>query len=237
MPKIRDLKVRQVRVFPADEIPYAILLNSKTRSQLAAKYDFSIPGELERAWHLHGQGLHFQNGTYQIDDSRILIEQLTIEERRVLITVNGDTGNATAFFEELRRFFAKIDQRPGSREYRPILHSEETQCIAVLDFEFPQLLKKGPLDRFESAIEASTHSFGATLDIFPRSIKFAIRYLKPPESLSKQYVTLSDKELTIETRGRTAIEDRVFFTTSPLNTSDHIDLLEQLENMVKQSSK
>ncbi|GEM_PF-2916741 len=237
MPKIRDLRVKQIRVFPADEIPYAILLNNQTRSQLAAKYDFTVPGELERAWQLQGPGLRFLNGTYQIDDSRILIEELKIEERRVLITVNSDSVNAAKFFEELRQFIAKIDHRPGSREYEPILHSEETQCIAVLDFEFPQLLKEGPLDGFESTIEASTHSFGATLDIFPRSIKFAIRYLKPPESLSRQYVTLSDKELTIETRGRTAIEDRVFFTTSPLSSSGHTDLLEQLDNIVKQSSK
>jgi len=230
MKGIRDLKSTQIRIFPIDEIGFNSLQRSNAKKQIQEKYKLqpstqmffeSVPGESHK--------MTFVNGEFFYEGEMVLIDRLSIEERRIIICMSSSSNMVSLMFEDLRKLLIDLDLRDTKSNYKPIVIAQETSCVAKLDFSFTDLFKNTVIADFNSYISKNIKLHGCETEIIPSAIRFKICYIKQPESFIKHKITLSEKDFILEIRDRTAYEDNLYYTFSPTDSETHIKLLIELE--------
>lgn len=229
MRDIEALSARQVRIFEADVVPYRVLRTGVGVEYLKNAFSFretvSAEGELG-----------FLAGGFLLPETQELlaINFMTINERKIVIEVAGNTAQADALFAEIRRvaWHGHPDSELHLRE--PLITAHETQCSVTMDFDWDALLNqllasymKGPA--LAALPGRSSH---ATARIKHLSLRFTIGFTTDAHNLLDSGITLSDKPVVIEPRVDTPLKDRRYFTASPLDTESHMQLLAELERSI-----
>jgi hypothetical protein len=229
--QIVALNSRLKKIYKPDVIPFRFLCTRSAMEFLVAflKFRDSAIGE--------GPEIIFQAGTFVIENqSPIVVNGLSINDRRVVIDVAGPTEGAEAVAVALRDLFKKIEPAQEFASSDPLITTHDTECVAAMDFEWSQLVSDtvaefamGPALR---AAEGKNTARIATL-----ALKFTIAFTASDPGLIENGVTLSDKLLTIEPRSNTPLKDRLFFTSSPLDTESHMRLFSELEKKLSGRGK
>ena len=232
MRNIRLIKTTQVMIFPADDIDFYSINRDSSIKKIQSQFSLQrlqIPGHIPIQ--VQPQVV-FQNGEFKFNNMLYNIEQLVIEERKIMIIILAETEISNAFFQELSILLKSIDNRINIGTYMPLITTYETVCVSSLDLEFGYFLQKIDHNKLHTII-AEKNSHGATVKIIPSSIKFQIRYYDIPAKLKNNKITISDKSLILELREMTDPSDHIFFSASPTDSDTHFKLLELLEEMVR----
>jgi hypothetical protein len=223
-----SMRVTQVRIFRQDDLPWAQILSGAIHPRLAQVLELKpvlppqpVPGL--------PVGLIFMAGQFKLADKVIVVEHLLFDERRIILTVVGDSKESNKAFDLLRELLAEIDPRQDKSAYEPLILSEETTTVAELDFGITRMLKGSQLEIFEKDLPRRVETLGAKALPFLSSIRFHIHYDELPESLKQQSITLLDKDVVIEWRQQTSLADNTFFISSPNSSDAHLELIRQLE--------
>lgn len=234
--RVMDLRSTLIMIFRPDELPYGALSRDDAAEDLLDRYGlaqekppFAIPGTQAN--------LLYRNGKVEIGGSQRLIDQIAIEPRRMLITVSGETHIAQTLFEELRGYIRNVELRQTDYAYEPVSLTHETQATTQMTFDFSSLFAGSAVPVVKSHLSASLPDYGATLDIYPISVRFRVGYRNPPASLARSRISLVEKTLTLEIKEKTDPADRILFSTSPSDSATHLSLLETLEQMVQDSER
>jgi hypothetical protein len=161
-----------------------------------------------------------------------MIEQLVVDPRRVVLTVNGDTESALAVFLDIQAFFAEVEMRQFRTNYDRVSVTHDTVSTTEMGFEFRELFAGSPLPALQDTLTERLPRYGADLDLYPTAVRFQIGYRNQPVDLARNKITLLDKYLSVEIKDETDPADRVFSASSPSDSGTHLSLLETLEDIV-----
>jgi len=233
MKEIRDLKVTQIRIFPVDEIALKSFLRDSALKRIKDTYKLKqSPPVFFDAISPEFKNIILDNGEYKFKDRIYLIDQLKIEERRILIRMSAHSEIVDNFFKNLSNLLIELDLREKKPEFKPIVKAEETSCVVKLDFCIKDIFKQTPLNDFDDYIAKTTQAKYYEVEVIPTTLKFKLSYLKLPDSFKRQKVTFNDKDFIIEIRDRTSYNEQIYFTFSPIDSETHFQLLEELEKRI-----
>jgi hypothetical protein len=168
------------------------------------------------------QGAKFSEGLLLIGDQTIVIRQLGIYNDGVIV-VAFNTDESDLILEDLVSWATQIFKlrEPITRMRRVYVSS------VVVEFDIPIERPFRALSKFVKTYEAALKSaYDWVLPVEPTRIAFGADPTKMPQHRSADFL--------IERRaGRPFSEDR-YFSTVPLQTSAHLDLLVCLENSIRE---
>lgn len=217
----------QIRIYDPDVIPMRQLISRLGTAAIQSGLNFSSAGRNDAG------DLVFSAGTLVLEGiAPIVVEALSINDRRIITQVAGDSEDCHRVFASLSEFIAALWKVDISAA-RPVIFSEETTCVSELDFEAQELLSL-QMPRFVGELlEKAANPAG---EVFLKSIavRISIGYALSRE-LAPKGVTLSDKTFVVEPRMDTLVGDRIYFSHSPTDSKTHFGLLRSLESMLKRS--
>lgn len=222
MKDITGLTVKQLRIFAQDELPTPSLFALPNLTAFRERFGWTDVTPLE------SQEVQFDHGTVTDDEGSIRVPTLQLGERRITLTVAGDSAAATRAFKSIQGFLCGLQD--GTRtELEPVVLSEETACSVTLEFDWTALAAPAVVGFAQSSLrEMCTHQ-KVTPDIAGLRFSFLIAYPEVPEHLRVHGITLAPKLVTIEPRVETPLESRRFFTHSPTGSAIHLELIRKLE--------
>lgn len=226
MRDIRSLTVRQFRIFPPDIVPFRALRTAPGMEVIKKRYKF-------RESAIDAGELLFAAGMFAKEAGRgvVSVSGVQINERRVIVEVDGTSADATEVYEDLRQLMFSVEplQEPDLAE--PVVLTEETQCTVTLDFGWEDLFNErlsgyvtGPFrDRLSNPNPAKLNLVNA---------RFSFQFTPLDERIRAFGANLTDKHLTIEPRANYPLEARRFFTVSPLGSDTHFEVLREIETLL-----
>lgn len=231
MRKLRNIAVTQYRLFAPDLIPYRMIATPRGA------------GVIEKVMGFHGTERHqeidqliFRDGSFQMEENGplIVIPEMHINERRVIISVEGNSEAGDKAYAMLRGIFVRLGDRFGDAE--PRLMTEETRSVVELDFEWSSLLNPDVVEFAGDFIAG--HAVGlAQQYIKTMSVQIVIGG-QLSEELAGSGITVADKALVIEPRIDVPLSERVYFVRSPSDSETHLALVRDLEaRLIKKSAK
>ena len=216
MERIADLRASRVAVYPTPVIPIARLLAGSLGKQLMETLGFGVA----RA---EGGEVHLGQGSISIDGEEIIILNLQMNDRRVMLTVEGTSAQADAVAQAIKMMVAPEDAWPA-----PKVVVYETACTARLNFGWQQLVSGGLRDFVEDSLKPSAGSMGETPEITRVDVVMNLKYATP-KSLAEYDISLSPKPFIVGVAPQTPPDDRIFRTQSPTTSDEHLRLLGALE--------
>ncbi len=223
MKDIIDLTVTQIRVFAMDAIPFRGLRTQESLAQFRQHLGFAQV-MLDPA----SPPILFQGGTFEHEGKKHVVDALAIEPRRIQMQVLASSRVADACYAAIRRLIASCD--PSVKfEAEPTVTSQETTCTVTLDFEMERLFARQVISFAKEDLLPKTPLPGSKA--FVRSLKLAVEvaYEMQDPRIKQQAITLSPKQFIIEPRAGTSLEERRYFTSSPLDSDEHLAVLRALE--------
>jgi hypothetical protein len=227
MKDISELKVKQIRIFGADRVPFAALRTAMGKKAMAELFSWNeiVPNPIT------GE-LIFGAGAFQPKDAPpIIVDSLQIGDRRIVLEVSGDSEKATAIYTALAEGLVRFDRGRRWADASPIVLVHETSCVATLDFDWRSLLSS-PLVQFakELASKLTNDSASATIAGVNCGIIFSFGVKDP--SILQNGITLSNKTFAIEPRVNTPLSERRYYTFSPVDSDKHLVLLREIEALI-----
>jgi hypothetical protein len=230
MNQLSSMNVAQIRLFRPDEIPLQILQLPVAVQEIRQAFGFGqLPAIQYSGIPDFGGGIAYANGQFSFDDSNYPIVLLQIEPRRIRIGASGSSRVVSSIFDRLREIMIKLDTRAEKPVYEPILLTDETTTVIRLDFPITRLFDSQDLRDLASGLESKVAHHGAEIKVVPSGIRFRVAFDQIPDSLRKYGASILDKDIRIELRSQTQVDDNVYFISSP-NTSDaHLELVSYFE--------
>lgn len=222
MKEVRILVTTQIRLFPPDTVPVPKLVLGQHREAIRSLFDFQNVEPVVRRDAV--AGLTFNTGTYKPDS--VVIESVSIEERRIVVKAHGKTEIASAVYRAVQ---ARLEELSDGRKMQEILCTHETESSVVLDIPFERLFSDSFLSFLHKSAAKYTRNEWSQNLILPSNLKFTVRYKVTDDNLVKSHITLAPKDLTIEPRVQSSPEDRLYWITSPTDTETHFKLIDDLE--------
>lgn len=226
--KLKDLHSSLIIIFRPEELPFGALSQDLSADRLGTRYGltqekppFIVPGIQ--------QNLMYMNGRFEANGQQHAIDKLVVEPRRILLTVNSTTQVALALFEDIRQFLHEVELRETDFEYSPVSLTYETQSTIKFDMTFAEFLSCHQLDNTKDLLSERLPNYGASLDVYPISVKFRIGYRNPPETLQRSRISLVDKVVTIEIKEKTEPSECLFFAVTPSDSDTHLAFLREIE--------
>ncbi len=235
MKDIVELSVVQIRIYPIDVIPIAVLLLEKSLNSFKENLRFKSGSVAQDKGEI--VGLFFQNGEFEHGGTIHLVERLQIEYQRTMLSVFGDSGTADAVYEEVCKIINNVDPDGRFTKAKPYVKTEETSCVVTLDVDFKKLFAP-PLLRFlEKTVQHRTATKIAKTEVVPSKFSGRITYQLSDAESRKGNFQLAAKTFTIEPRARTHLKERRYYTQSPTDSDTHFTLLREFEKALKGPTK
>ncbi len=229
MREAKYLKTTKVMIFPSDDI-YLAGLNSEAAIQKITSTFSLVRAPLSPQFLNQIPQLVFQNGVFEYNGNTYIIDQISIDDRKIIINILSPSSVSDLFFNEFRKLLVSIDQREEKSSYDPLISTYETTCILKLDIKLDRLIGIIRAKEIEELI-STKHSHGASISLIPTSVRFQISYNDIPEKYIKNKISISDKPFLIELREKTNPDDQIYYTVSPTDSDTHLEILKALEKM------
>jgi hypothetical protein len=230
--KIIKQKSTQIILLPHEQLPFAVLTNKKYAELFIQRYSF---GRLDPIQDPTGtlSGLMFSNGLYQVKDSSDVATRLVIEDRKVVIAMEGATSCAEKMWGEIREALQALTPTNDSDYLTPVFVTNESEIMAHLDFPASALFSS-PLDAFfQKEIIKKTSTSLATSHIGSSGVSFSIDYVPETDMLNDRRISLVRKEFNIKTAIGYPVNDQIYSSSGPISTDVHVELLQHLEKILK----
>lgn len=231
MRSVRSMAVTQFRIFPPDLIPFLMIVTPSAANIIQQVMGFrSVGRNAEIA------EVIFQEGSFKISDDKptIVVTEMRINERRVIIQVEGNSGTANQAYSLLREICSRFGDR--FRDAEPTLLTEETKSVVELEFDWSSLLNP--------ALVAVANDFaaghaGSLVQQYIKSVSVQVVIgTRIAEELTEAGIVATDKPLVIEPRTDVPLSERVYFTRSPSDSETHLALIRDLEaRLIKRAAE
>jgi hypothetical protein len=173
--------------------------------------------------------ISYRNGRYNSDDKKISVKRVNVDERKILIEVDGPSSNADQIWMLLKKQFRQLTD-PEVYNDKPVIRSRESVLIAQMDVEAKDLIHPGLLKTIENEVlDASSREY-ANADFSYFQIAARLDYLITDQIMKEYRIDITPKVFTLEPRDGTALEDRIFLSRAPVDTPSHISILEKIES-------
>ncbi len=223
MKNISELKAKQIRIFAPGMIPFVALRTAIGQKSLSALFAWT-----EVQMSSNGE-LVFSSGTFQQKESApIIINSLQINERRLILEVLGDTAQADEVYRALLESLLQFDNSGLLKDALPIVVSNETSCVAALDFDWTCLISPRLLE-FGRKLELELSTKSAKAEIIGLRSALVFSFTIQDEAIRENGISLSPKPFIIEPRASIPLSERRYLTSSPTDTKNHMQLLSKLE--------
>lgn len=224
---IQRTVAQQIALYRFDEIPFGRLASNVAADRFLKLFEFKTAEAVpDAAGKLNFQ---FQAGSFRDGADVFPISRLNIEERRIVLIIEGHSEDATRALAKIRAFFAEIAERVDPEYLQPILIAEESEIVARLDFTVERLMAPELLHVARLAQGVFNYRGIATAKTNPSQAVFTVDYQMQDTALIEQQISIIRKEFSIALRVGTLIADQIYYSKAPINTTEHIHLLEELE--------
>src|SRR5208337_584196 len=116
MKEIKYIKTTQVIIFPSDDINFHGLNSEPAIQKILSSFSLSrVP--MPPQFSIQLPQLIFQNGVFTNDKTSYIIEQLSIEDRKIVINILSTSDISNLFFNELKKLLISLDQREEKGSY------------------------------------------------------------------------------------------------------------------------
>ena len=237
--QIIGLQVSQVRIFQADALPFAFLQLNASVQRIMKEFEFRQAATLkpQQTPDLSG-GVAFFSGAFQASSMTIVIQQLILEKRRIILNVAGSSGAADLAFSRLRDLVKELDQRENKAEIEPLVQTDETTTIVKLDLSIAKIFSTGQFASFSGALESKLDRYGTKeTKLVPISVRYRVAYGDLSDELKANNIALLAKEIVIELREGTPLEDNTFFIVSPNRSDLHLEIVSLIEQTFSEKSR
>lgn len=233
MRDVTDLKVTQIRLFPADTIPFGVMLLQTNVKAVVDAFGFSSSTTVPASGD-NPPALEFAGGSLGVDGREVLVEAIRIEPRRIVTTAFAASRECDQVYAYMKGVLEGLDPVGGFAGAEPSTLVQETACTATLDVPFDAFFADA-VRRFSADLPRSLSTPFAR--VISRHARFAIevRYMLTDESLILQGITLNPKAVIIEPRAGTAPESSRYFTASPTDSETHLRLVQELESALSRA--
>jgi hypothetical protein len=221
-----DIEAQQIRIYPMDSLPLGRLASPAVSAAFREMFGWTKAEAAEEG------GIGFGPGFFAGPDGAdsITIKSFQLNDRRLILTVVGETRMAHRAYDAMLHFFV---ESTGWKPVDPVVVTEQTACVTTLDFDWLDLMSpavarfvQGPL------LEAASLASPAPAVVRGMSFQLRVAYSGAPQEISAHGITLSDKRVVVEPRVNTPFADRRYFTLSPTDSETHLRLVAQLEKDV-----
>lgn len=166
------------------------------------------------------KGLSFQQGEFSTADGRDIFIALSIYNDGFVVTTSSSTADATEFLEDLGLFVQSSGfSFPASDHVRKGFSS-----VLQVEYDTPLLAINPQLERIIQFIESRLVS----MDGKPRHFQMAALGFWS-EDLTKSFAPVAFK---FERKIGLPFEAHQFYSEAPLQTHEHLELLEELETIL-----
>jgi hypothetical protein len=220
MKDVTEINVTQIRIYPSDYLPYVETSSGSNTAKVVEHFQF-------KTFQTEGLVHQFGNGVLLTKDGRIIVLAVTMDPRRITVQVRGGSAEAEMFHAALWKLLVTFRGTP--LDDQPLIKSQETMCIAVLDIDFMEVVAQ-PLRQYltENLKTQLSSDTAKARSVELKTLAFTIKY-SPDSNLEEHGIALANKVLTLEPRAGTATRERRFFSSSPTDSETHLALLRGLE--------
>lgn len=225
--RIIHLRIHQVLIVRFDQIPIGKLFHKKAVNELSAIFQLSNI-QIEDEKNLLGI-----NGLIQTSSGEFVINRLSIEDRRILLDMEGDSILADQVISKLKSFLALLANTEDYNFLEPIVKAQESEIIAELNFGVNKLMPEQVVNFIQKDITQALTSDNIQPRINPHLFTFVVNF-QTPENFQDDYrVTLSRKELVLGPRPGFPISDQVYYSKAPTDSDTHKNILLKLEELLQ----
>jgi len=228
--EIRRTTIHQVYLLRFDEIPLLKLLHPAGVKSLSGLFGFAQSGVAQDQ--SGAPMVNLQLGAYQHEGVDISITRLSIEDRRILLDVEGTSEQADKITEGLREHLRSVSGRADEQFLKSIVKAQESEIVAQLEFSADQLLSEHLLRFVGENLIPATSSDLATSSAKLGAVLFVVQYDPHGVALDDFRISLSRKEFSIGPRPGSPLEERTYVSKAPVDTATHLSLLATLESIL-----
>lgn len=232
MDNIIHLQSTTVMIFKSDEISIPSLRRIETLNHLNKVYKMQLVQQVD-PFMINQNQMIFRNGEYFYDDVLYIIDEIIIDNRRLIIKMSAPSEIMDIFFNIFRDELISIDVRKRKSKFVPLITTYDTSCVCYLNFDLIEYLGGKNIKSLTDNIEDKIPKYDSKISLTPSSVKFKIDYFDIPVNIRKNKITLSEKNLIIEYREKTNPDDRIYFTSSPTKSDAHLEILKAFEDYIK----
>ena len=231
MNDIKSLQSTVIMIFPTDDINISSIKRKESKEYFSSKYNFEL-NKFSDNFPIPQNNVILLNGEFKSLNKIYIINEVIVEERRIIIRCLGPSEIVDEFFLQFRDDLRNIDLRDTKGEYAPILTTYESISVCRLDIDLKNIYND-KFTNFLENIDEDVQKFNSRLLITPFTLRIRIEYLDLPEKIQKEKITLTEKFITIELREKTDPDDQIYFVSTPTRTETHFKLIEKLEEYLK----
>jgi hypothetical protein len=227
MKLIQIILGRSVRLCTAIS-PFGGLYLPQVGSELQKRYGFvRIPTAPEDF--VATNGITFEHGRFHVPKGQgrksldIVIDRFQVFTDGILVDTKGDVESADLFLDDVLSWATQILGLKVA-EYPPMRKQFVSQVEVHLDMEYPALFER--INLLGEKIQTHLTQYGLEAPPFEVS-SVSIGFDK-----TKLAANVSLTAFIVERREQKPFESNIFFSSAPLRTADHLELLKQFEQLV-----
>ena len=170
--EVIELRSTVVRIFPVDEIDIRAITNPAFSSNFAK--DFNFPPLQQPPLQGPTGVVFFQNGFLEIEGKKVIIDQITIDSRRIVVAVGGSSADARKVMDTVVSTAKAMETRGGTHSWEPLYQFDDAYCIARFKKQYQELMVDSGLSSIQAIIQKSEGlaPVGMKVSVFPISVKF-----------------------------------------------------------------
>jgi hypothetical protein len=223
--EIKSLISKKRVLFVKGELPFDSLFAPDKRQALATEFKFETFEFAERA---NLPLIRGTRGQFIYKEKVTAIMEMNIQPVYYEAIIEGPTEGADYLLDSIDSLIRgfSISERPEKCKPQEVSH--ETFCVCRLEADGWWQISK-PYSSFvkECVLPQVVNAYpNADPVMQPGSVKFRFQFkMKVADHL------IAPKTFAIEVREGSPLEDRIFWTTSPLRSDQHLEILKQFEKL------
>lgn len=238
--KTQSLETTLIRVYRQDHFPLSKLYSDELVENIAEAFGFErVTTDLDNDDEGESRGgLQFHRGFVSPDQPtpNRPIRKLLLEDRRLEITVADTGGHDTAsnFLNQLNDYLTPFlaDQQSPDWQSQHLVETHQTTWIGQLEIDPFQLINPDLLIVAKQVQQLSKKPQADPI-LSLQQLSFRLIFDLVDPKMLESSLFLKDREFRLEPRFGVPVNDRAWYSSSPLKSIEHLRLLEELEIKLK----
>ena len=217
----------QINLLEFDWIPFNLLVTQSVIADFQSRFNFSA-AEL-RANQNNQTIIAFAAGIFSDANERYSIPRVEIEERKIVIEVEGHSKVADKVFSEATKYM--MDLSGKTNDAPVVVQTKESIIIAKMNISANNLVDSKLLEFMNTKVTDSSHLPQGKAIGSLHTVAFRLDYTPIDDKLKDYRINLTRKEFSIGPRDGTALSEQVFISRAPVDTDKHLALIEGIEEI------